>query len=308
MRNIALSISSELNKQFIINPIREGLRGLLPGGKKPGEQQPELLNVNADEFTDLIEKARDGFSNLTQSISQGLAQMFQQSQGGFTEFFSSLSSLVSSGIQGLSSGLGGLFGGSGDSGMMSGIGSAVSTAVSFIGSLFAEKGGLVPGGLERKVKHFAIGGFVDKFPPITAESMGIKMMPELRFGAGGEVPAILHAGEFVLRKSAVDKIGIPKLTLLNEGVEFPRISSSVFDVPRAHFANGGAVAAASNVSGMGSKMGGGTKVLQPVVNVHGDVSPQRGFTEANCIEVVLRDANNDGPIAQTLRSRMHPKL
>jgi|GEM_PF-6472697 len=285
MRNIGLSIASELNKQFIVNPIREGLRSLLPAQQKPGQ-------APGDGTSDAAQKAREGFIDLNSIISEGLQKVLQQSQSGFTGLFQGLGSLISQGLEALK-GLGGGEGG----GLLSGIGQGISTAFTFIKGLFsggAEKGGLIPRDL---LPAFAKGG-----PVFTAESMGIKI-PELRFGAGGEVPAILHQGEFVFRKAAVDRIGIPALKAMNEGLVFPHVSPSLFDVPRQRFDNGGAVAA-MNMSGAASGMGRRPIMLKQETIIHGSVSPNPGFNEQNCIETVLRDADNDGPIMQTLKVRI----
>jgi len=61
----------------------------------------------------------------------------------------------------------------------------------FLG-LFGEKGGLVPGGLERR-----------------------------SFASGGEIPIIAHAGEFIFRRSAVEGIGIPALRSMNQTGRIP---------------------------------------------------------------------------------------
>jgi gas vesicle protein len=63
--------------------------------------------------------------------------------------------------------------------------------------------------------QFRLGGFVS---PSLAASGAIPLLPDsLHFGSGGAVPAVLHAGEYVLRPEAVSQIGRPRLDRMNAG-------------------------------------------------------------------------------------------
>lgn len=76
-------------------------------------------------------------------------------------------------------------------------------------------GGLMP-------KSYADGGFTSGF------------------GSAG-IPAMLHGGEFVLRKSAVDKYGLDMLSQMNQGIYVPKVPK--FNMPMSNYAK---------ISGMGN--------------------------------------------------------
>jgi hypothetical protein len=63
--------------------------------------------------------------------------------------------------------------------------------------------------------QFHRGGFVD--PALAAGMSSGFASSALRFAGGGEVPAILHAGEFVLQPSAVRRMGRGNLERMNAG-------------------------------------------------------------------------------------------
>ena len=61
--------------------------------------------------------------------------------------------------------------------------------------------------------QFRLGGYVNP-----ALAMGALPQPgALHFATGGAVPAVLHAGEFVLRSEAVSRIGVGNLQAMNAG-------------------------------------------------------------------------------------------
>jgi hypothetical protein len=64
------------------------------------------------------------------------------------------------------------------------------------GPAIFREGGFVGGGLARSIPGFA---------------------PAMHFASGGAVPAILHAGEFVMRPEAVQRVGVQKMSDVNTG-------------------------------------------------------------------------------------------
>jgi phage-related protein/uncharacterized membrane protein YgcG len=65
-------------------------------------------------------------------------------------------------------------------------------------------------------------------------------------GMNKEIPAILHGGEFVIRKSAVDKYGLDMMSQINKGIYTPK--KPMMNVPMPSYAK------ISNPSGSGSPM------------------------------------------------------
>lgn len=63
--------------------------------------------------------------------------------------------------------------------------------------------------------QFHSGGFVD--PSLASASPAYFRAGAMAFASGGEVPAILHAGEFVMRESAVQRVGRGNLQRMNSG-------------------------------------------------------------------------------------------
>jgi murein DD-endopeptidase MepM/ murein hydrolase activator NlpD len=70
-------------------------------------------------------------------------------------------------------------------------------------------------------------------PPEYAKGGRVKQLP-LAFANGGEVPAILHEGEFVIRRDSAQKLGPRLLEILNQ-------TGGEFQIPTQHFAAGGRV-------------------------------------------------------------------
>jgi len=341
-RNILLSISNEINKTFILKPLREAFQSLLPqapgaggvagavsqaqpavalttagtslsgsavslttaatalsaaaaalagvsipgalGGLVPNIKEfpniaapplemPEIPDISEWKF-ELTEGATDLFDSLSESMSTGLQNIATNSSSGFSQLFSSLGSMISEGL----SSLGNM--GSGGGGGFDWSGMATS-AISWIGSLlmFLEKGGPV------------------------------KALP--RFDSGGEVPAILHQGEFVIRKSAVDLVGVPTLEKMNRGLAIPRldfgglistmphINPSLLSVPR-RYDNGGMVGPSlgkMSSAQMSNKFAVEVKVL-------GDITPkQPGMTKDEVIQVIIKDFSGRGPAMQIMEQR-----
>ena len=384
-RNILLSISNELNKQFILNPLKEALQGFLPKAPSftgapipaaaPNIQNfpnvaapaagaiPDLsrstfefagtsltgsataldaaavalqgaaaalsggalgaatpLASNIDQFSnvrapaqleipdisewtiELTDHTGELFDSVGQTISSGLESLTQQSSTGFGGFFSQLGSLIADGLSALTNSGGGEGGGWAD---------MASSAVSAIGSLFSflEKGGPV-----KAVPHFASGGPVSAMHEIPLPAYRAGALPH--FASGGEVPAILHNGEFVVRASEVAKPGaLPFLEKFNAGE---------INIPKAHFATGGRVGSLA-VNWRGYDTGGavGPSAMQPLqsnamatghgaapkvnIEVNGDVIPKNpNATHDEIFKVTMEDFAHDGPLAQTLRSRMRP--
>jgi hypothetical protein len=61
--------------------------------------------------------------------------------------------------------------------------------------------------------QFRSGGYVDA----SLSRMVPAFAPAMHFAAGGAVPAILHAGEYVLRSEAVQRMGVGNLNAINSG-------------------------------------------------------------------------------------------
>ena len=177
------------------------------------------------------EKALDNITGgKGESAEEGL---FSKLKGGFSDLFGGLKDSLGGIFGGLKDSLGGLFGGGGLGGGLGGIFS------SLLGGLGGLGGGL--GGIFSSL----VGGFGGFF--------GFNKGGPVGFANGGSVgstdtvPAMLTPGEFVVKKSAVDKYGTDFLSSLNRGI-----------LPMSGFQNGGSVSPVS--SEMGSSGVGGNQV------------------------------------------------
>jgi hypothetical protein len=320
-RNILLSISNELNKQFILDPLKKALQGFLPnvsgkGSGVFGSGLPTPFEPNIQNFPnvrapaqlevpdisgwtiELSDQAGELFDSVGKTISTGLETLTNQSTSGFGGFFSQLGSLISEGLSALSNSESG--GGGFD------FGGILSSAASWIGSFF-EKGGEV-----KALPHFEFGGSVDAgkgsgvFGPGLPTPFFDGAMPH--FATGGEVPAILHEGEFVLQRSAVEKIGLPRLEKMNAGQGVGKGSGVLNQRLPTPFSEGGRVGSLAvnwrsyDTGGMVGAAGGamsgwgGGKTTVTVNNYGGqpvDVERRKSFdTEEIIVSVAKQMAKN----------------
>jgi hypothetical protein len=178
------------------------------GGGDPATKAIEELTGGAEGGgqTGFFAKMKDSFSNI-----------FTELKGGFGDLFGGLKDTLGSAFKGLfgggQGGGGGFFGNIlGSIGGMFGFGGGGGFS---LGGLFGfQKGGMV---------GFANGGPV---------------------GSTDTVPAMLSPGEFVVRRSAVDKYGTDFLSSLNRGL-----------LPMQGFQNGGSVSPVASETGTGAGVG-----------------------------------------------------
>lgn len=165
------------------------------------------LNSFFDKFGDnaitTADKINQSFANLAENMQTGFEDAFgafmdgtKTAEDAFRDFALNLAqqTIKEQFSIGLRSLLGGLTGGGGAGGGVGGIG-----AGGLLGNLFTSifGGGFATGG---RVKKYSGGGYVDGGS-----------------GVRDDVPAMLTDGEYVLRKSAVNKYGIGALNMLNQG-------------------------------------------------------------------------------------------
>lgn len=219
------SVGTAMNatRRAIENLLREGLDPLDPRIESLRTQLGELsqldvLGRTADSIGDNFASALDGvfdegvefgdkMKNLFKNIAKDISREFAREAG--RELSGALRGLLfgqSGGVGGAAGGIGGGILGPLLQQFSSQIGSYIgslfgSSASNFassvdVGSFFniAHQGGFVAD--DGTIKRFETGGMVN---------------------GAGEVPAILHTGEFVLRKAIVDAIGVDTLQRLNKG-------------------------------------------------------------------------------------------
>ncbi len=191
------------------------------GGAAGGADTALELATGEGEGEGIGSKISGYFSNIGDSLKSTLGDVF----GNLTDTFKNLFS-GEGGIGGIfSSLLGGGPGGGGLGGLIGSLFGSFGGGSGILGiasSLFGfNKGGIVP-----TIRGYANGGSV---------------------GSTDTVPAMLTPGEFVVKKSAVDKYGTDFLSSLNRGI-----------LPMSGFQNGGSVSPVS--SEMGSSGVGGNQV------------------------------------------------
>lgn len=219
----SVGTAMDATRRAIEKLLREGLDPLDPRiqslrGQLEGLKQLDLLGRVADSIGDNFANALDGvfdegvdfgdkLKNLFKNIAKDISREFAREAG--RELSGALRGL----LFGQNGGVGGAVGGIGG-GILGPLLQQFSSQISsWIGSLFSSGAGnfasSVDVGSFFNIAHQ--GGFV-------ADDGTIK-----RFATGGmvngagEVPAILHTGEFVLRKAIVDAIGVDTLQRLNKG-------------------------------------------------------------------------------------------
>ena len=201
------------------------------GGGDPATKAIEELTGGAEGGgeTGFFAKMKDSFSNI-----------FDELKGGFGDLFGGLKDSLGGIFKGLGGGLGSIGGGIGGmfSGLLGGITGGIGGIGGMIGGLFGfQKGGMV---------GFANGGPV---------------------GSTDTVPAMLSPGEFVVRRSAVDKYGTDFLSSLNRGL-----------LPMQGFQNGGSVSPVASETGTGAGAGQVNNTSDFTFNIDqgGEVNQQGG--------------------------------
>ena len=154
-----------------------------------------------DNAATTLDKINKSFGNLAENMQTGFEDAFgafldgtKSADDAFKDMMLSISQQIikeqfSIGMRGL---IGGVTGGGGFN--ESGGGGILGSLLGGLGGLF---GGKAKGGL---IRRYASGGYVDGGS-----------------GVRDDVPAMLTDGEYVLRKSAVNKYGIDSLNMLNNG-------------------------------------------------------------------------------------------
>lgn len=218
----AVGTSMNATRRAIENLLREGLDPLDPRIQSlrtqlAGLKQLDLLGRVADSVGDNFANALDGVFDEGTKFGDKMKNLFKNIAKDISrEFAREAGRELSGALRGLLFGQGG--GTNGAAGIAGGIlgpllqqfssqigrfisslfGSSASSFASSVdvGAFFAtaHQGGFVND--DGTIKRFATGGMVN---------------------GAGEVPAILHTGEFVLRKAIVDAIGVDTLQRLNRG-------------------------------------------------------------------------------------------
>ena len=168
------------------------------------------------------EKALEGI--VGEGEGEGEEGFFSKLKSGFGDFFGGMKDKFGDIFGGLKDSLGGLFGGgAGGGGLLGGLGNMLGGIGGGLGGIFK---GLMGG----------IGGIFGGIGSFFGFNKGGKVPSIKGFAGGGPVgstdtvPAMLTPGEFVVKKSAVDKYGIDFLSSLNRGM-----------LPMQGFQNGGSV-------------------------------------------------------------------
>ena len=180
------------------------------GGGNPAQKAIEQLTGEGEGGEQgFFSKMKDSFGNIFGELKTKFGDLF----GGLKDSLGGIFKGLGGAMGGIGGGLGGMLGGLG--GGLGGIFSSV------LGGLTGGLGGL--GGILGGFLGFAKGGPV---------------------GSTDTVPAMLSPGEFVVRKSAVDRYGTDFLSSLNRGL-----------LPMQGFQNGGSVSPVASETGTGAGVG-----------------------------------------------------
>ena len=193
---------------FMLSGERASARqGILEGNLKQGNLAEgfnplvSFFDRFGDNAATTLDKINKSFGNLAENMQTGFEDAFgafldgtKSADDAFKDMMLSISQQIikeqfSIGMRGL---IGGVTGGGGFN--ESGGGGILGSLLGGLGGLF---GGKAKGGL---IRRYASGGYVDGGS-----------------GVRDDVPAMLTDGEYVLRKSAVNKYGIDSLNMLNNG-------------------------------------------------------------------------------------------
>jgi TP901 family phage tail tape measure protein len=161
----------------------------------------------------------------------GVAEQLTGEGGGSEGIFSKLKSTLMESFGNLKTTFGDLFGG-----LKEGLGGIFGKLTGSLGSLFSNLGGGGGGGGIGGIANMVLGAFGFGFA--TGGPVGFANGGSV--GSTDTVPAMLTPGEFVVKKSSVDKYGTDFLSNLNRGM-----------LPMQGFQNGGTVSPVSSESGTG---------------------------------------------------------
>jgi len=240
---------------------------------------------SADAYLNFADKVDTSNQGMLGSLGSGLEDFGSKALGVFGGLGKGLSSVFEGVFDGIGSIFSGIFGGAGGGG---GGGGIFGSLLGGIGSLFSGGAG---GGLFSGVGNF----FTEAFTPsmafgdlgmsgllinsgglVTSHGALGRLSSFNRFAAGGlqrdRVPALLEPGEFVLRKSAVDSMGVPAAEMLN---------------------------ATGKANAINNKP---TKVMIENSGSDKEASDSTFDPESAVLKIVLKDLATNGPIRKSIRS------
>jgi hypothetical protein len=240
---------------------------------------------SADAYLNFADKVDTSNQGMLGSLGSGLEGFGSKALGVFGGLGKGFSSVFEGVFDGIGSIFSGIFGGAGGGG---GGGGIFGSLLGGIGSLFSGGAG---GGLFSGVGNF----FTEAFDPslafgdlsmagmlinsgglVTSHGALGRLSSFNRFAAGGlqrdRIPALLEPGEFVLRKSAVDSMGVPAAEMLN---------------------------ATGRANAINNKP---TKVMIENSGSDKEASDSTFDPESAVLKIVLKDLATNGPIRKSIRS------
>lgn len=240
---------------------------------------------SADAYLNFADKVDTSNQGMLGSLGSGLEDFGSKALGVFGGLGKGFSSVFEGVFDGIGSIFSGIFGGAGGGG---GGGGIFGSLLGGIGSLFSGGAG---GGLFSGVGNF----FTEAFDPslafgdlsmagmlinsgglVTSHGALGRLSSFNRFAAGGlqrdRIPALLEPGEFVLRKSAVDSMGVPAAEMLN---------------------------ATGRANAINNKP---TKVMIENSGSDKEASDSTFDPESAVLKIVLKDLATNGPIRKSIRS------
>lgn len=224
---VAATAGGEAEKKGGIGGFFSGLFGGGRGGvlgSTPSNPMfvKEVGNMKLGLGQEGADKAAGGVAEQLTGEGSGSEGIFSKLKGTLMESFGTLKTTFGDLFGGLKEGLGGIFG----------------KLTGSLGSLFSGLGG---GGGIGGIANMVLGAFGFGFA--TGGPVGFANGGSV--GSTDTVPAMLTPGEFVVKKSAVDKYGTDFLSSLNKGM-----------LPMQGFQNGGAVSPVASEAGSNT-LGGG---------------------------------------------------
>lgn len=224
---VAATAGGEAEKKGGIGGFFSGLFGGGGGGvlgSTPSNPMfvKEVGNMKLGLGQEGADKAAGGVAEQLTGEGSGSEGIFSKLKGTLMESFGTLKTTFGDLFGGLKEGLGGIFG----------------KLTGSLGSLFSGLGG---GGGIGGIANMVLGAFGFGFA--TGGPVGFANGGSV--GSTDTVPAMLTPGEFVVKKSAVDKYGTDFLSSLNKGM-----------LPMQGFQNGGAVSPVASEAGSNT-LGGG---------------------------------------------------
>jgi len=240
---------------------------------------------SADAYLNFADKVDTSNQGMLGSLGSGLEGFGSKALGVFGGLGKGLSSVFEGVFDGIGSIFSGIFGGAGGGG---GGGGFFGSLLGGIGSLF---GGGAGGGLFSGAGNFlteafnpsmafgdiAMSGLLFNSGGLVTSHGALGRLSSFnRFAAGGlqrdRVPALLEPGEFVLRKSAVDSMGVPAAEMLN---------------------------ATGKANAINNKP---TKVMIENSGSDKEASDSTFDPESAVLKIVLKDLATNGPIRKSIRS------